>query len=148
MPSIKDKSTVEAIAQEFCSNGRNKEQTLKTMGYAKGYAESRGHTTVFGNVRVKDAISRIDAETKEKLQHNRDKAIKLLTESLVALESAISKGNIAAINARTAVIRELDAISNLHSSTLHTDDKQDIELSESQKAEAQRIANIRLAEIA
>lgn len=72
-----------------------------------------------GNIiRAKQAIQ---AETSEKMEHNRDIAIKLLTENLTALTVRVDNGDVGAIQARTAVIRELNAISNLHSSTLHTE---------------------------
>ncbi len=63
IPSIKDESTVEAIAREFCSNGRKKQEALASIGYADSYAteSGRGCEVVFSNVRVKQAISRIDA---------------------------------------------------------------------------------------
>ena len=63
MPSIKDESTVEAIAKEYCSNGRNKAQAMRTIGYAESSCKS-GQATgdVYGNLRVKAAIARIDEE--------------------------------------------------------------------------------------
>ena len=61
MPSIKDESTVEAIAQEFTSNGRNKARALETIGYSKGYSNTQGIGVVYSNLRVKQAIARIDS---------------------------------------------------------------------------------------
>ncbi len=63
MPSIKDQSTVDMIAGVFCGEGkRNKTETLRIVGYSEGYADNGlGHETVFGNIRVKAAITRIDA---------------------------------------------------------------------------------------
>jgi hypothetical protein len=67
MPSIIDKSTVEAIAREFCSNGRNKTRAMINIGYDEGYSDSgKGHKTVFGNIRIKAAIRAIDAKSAEK----------------------------------------------------------------------------------
>ena len=79
MPNIKDDSTVEAIAREFTSNGRNKAKALETMGYSKGYANTQGIIVVYSNVRVKEAIARIDDDSAEKLQWGR-------TENLQALQ--------------------------------------------------------------
>ena len=63
IPNIKDDSTVEAIAREFTSNGRNKTQAMITVGYDPVYADGgRGQNSVYGNTRTKEAISRIDAE--------------------------------------------------------------------------------------
>jgi len=60
MPCIKDKSTVEAIARAFCSNGRVKSTALETVGYSRKYSRTCG-LKVLDNVRVKAAIARIDA---------------------------------------------------------------------------------------
>ncbi len=67
MPSIKDESTVEAIARAFTSNGRKKQEALASIGYADSYAteSGRGCQVVFSNVRVKAAIARIDKEQAE-----------------------------------------------------------------------------------
>lgn len=72
MPSIKDKSTVEAIAREFCSNGRNKRKALKAVGYSDKYAEHRTDK-VLSNVGVKQAIARIDAKTAARSEYSIDK---------------------------------------------------------------------------
>ena len=67
MPSIKDQSTVELVARLFCGEcKRNKTQTLEKAGYGVGYAAGRGHVPVFGNVRVMQAISRIDTKSVKK----------------------------------------------------------------------------------
>lgn len=68
MPCIKDKSTVEAIAREFTSNGRCKQRALKAVGYSNAYAleGGRGCDVVFSNVRVKAEIAKIDGEMAEK----------------------------------------------------------------------------------
>ncbi len=66
MPSVKDKSTVEAIAREYCSNGRNEEKGLLAVGYSKNYARAGAGNKVYSNVLVKAAIARIDAKTEKK----------------------------------------------------------------------------------
>ena len=64
MPSVKDQSTAEAIAREYCSNGRNKEQGMRTIGYAESSCQSgKAVGDVYGNLRVKAAIAQIDAKT-------------------------------------------------------------------------------------
>ena len=66
MPSIKDQSTVEAIAREYCSNGRNKTEALKAIGYSKSYYEGgRSAEVVWGNERIIEAIRDIDASNAE-----------------------------------------------------------------------------------
>ncbi len=68
MPCIKDKSTVEAIAREFTSNGRNKLEALKTIGYEPSYYNTRGIGVVYSNVRIIAAIAEIDAKQAEKAE--------------------------------------------------------------------------------
>lgn len=139
MPNIKDKSTCDAIAREFCSNGRNKEQALISVGYTKSYARSGyAHTQIYANPGVKAAIAKIDAKMAKEIEHNRIISLHNLQK---AYDLAFKQGNAAAM---VAAEREKNAISNLHSSTLHTDDKQTKELNDSQQAEARRLANIRL----
>ena len=127
MPNIKDQSTVEAIALEFTTNGRNKGEALKKIGYSEGYSNTQGIIVVYSNVRVIEAIAHLDAKTREKLEHNRDIAINLLNEALQM--ARIKKDNAGMVQA----IRELDAISNLHSQIINTTDQQR-ELTESEAA--------------
>ena len=64
MPSIKDKSTVDAIARVFCGEGKRcKTETLKIVGYKPSYyLGGRSDKAVWGNERVIKAIAEIDAE--------------------------------------------------------------------------------------
>ncbi len=59
MPSIKDQTTVEAVARVFCSNGRNAELALKEVGYSDNYAEHRSNM-VLSSVVVVAAIKALD----------------------------------------------------------------------------------------
>ena len=119
MPNVNNPGTAEAIARAFTSNGRNEEQGLLTVGYSKQYARGGQGNLVYSNVLVKAAIARIDRETGGKRDHDRAVSIELLRQNLALLSERANKGDIQAIQARTAVIRELNAISNLHSSTVH-----------------------------
>jgi len=147
MPSIKDDSTVEAIACEFTSNGRNKSKTLKTIGYTEKYANSRGLKVVFGNVRVKAAIAKIDAKRQAKNEHNYEMALNKLLADYESLKAKAGNGDIQAIQARTAIIRELNDISGLHKQVI----SQEIttpQLTEAEAAalpDAARIYKLRLA---
>ena len=113
MPSIKDDSTVDRIAEVFCGNGRNKTEALRTVGYKDSYCDYHGTTVVYSNSRVKQAIAKIDAKTQAKNEHDRQIAIDLLLADYKNLAPAAGKGNIAAVNARTAIVRELDCITGL-----------------------------------
>lgn len=63
MPSIKDQSTIDLIAREYCGRcKRNEEKAMLAVGYAKSYARGgRGHEMVYANERVKAAIAKRDA---------------------------------------------------------------------------------------
>jgi len=146
MPSIKDKSTVEAIARIYYGEGkRNKTETLKIVGYKPSYYKTRGLGVVYSNVRVKEAMKAVEAETMEKHEHNQEIAINLLKSDYARLCPAADGGNIQAIQARTAIVRELNAITGQHSTTIITDDVQARALDAKQQAEADRIAGIRLS---
>lgn len=64
MPNIKDQSTVDAIAREFTGNGRDKGKALRTIGYSDSYCSTLGIGKVYSNIRVIEAIARIDDVTK------------------------------------------------------------------------------------
>ena len=96
MPDIRHNSTVDAVANYYCGEGkRNKTQTMIAIGYGKGYADSgRGHAKVFGNERVKAAISRIDAD------NARDSKItiaQVLADIAFAMEIAKERKDLASI---------------------------------------------------
>ncbi len=65
MPNIKDQSTVNAIAREFTSNGRNAYKAMIVLGYSVNYADRRS-AMVLGSVGVKAAIAEIDAKIAKK----------------------------------------------------------------------------------
>lgn len=116
-------STVEMVAREFCSNGRIKSKALKAVGYSHKYADSgRSGQCVFGNARVKAAIARIDAKDAKKLDHTRELAIQQLLDDYANLAEKAKIGHVQAIQARTSITKELNAISNLHSNLVLTRD--------------------------
>ncbi len=63
MPSITDDNVVEAIAMEYLANGMVKCLALEAVGYTRQYSRTRG-LAVYDNVRVKQAIARLQGETK------------------------------------------------------------------------------------
>ena len=113
MPSIKDDSTVEAIAQEFCSNGRKKEETLRKIGYKENYCKFRGSGVVFSNVRVMAAIARIDAAHQAKSEYGYDKAMQEINALIATLTKQIEQGNIQAKSLKLAAIKEKNCITGL-----------------------------------
>lgn len=78
MPSIKDESTVQAIAREFTSNGRKKGKALQETGYSDAYSieGGRGSDVVFSNVQVVAAIKAIDDEKQAEADITREMLVK------------------------------------------------------------------------
>ncbi len=85
MPSVKDKSTIEAIAREFCSNGRIKSLALEAVGYRERYSRTCG-LKLYGNIRVIEAIAKIDKEKQVKYEWNEQKALKELDDACLQAE--------------------------------------------------------------
>lgn len=117
MPCIKQDSTIEALAQEYCTNGRKQYDAMVTVGYTKAYANSYCGK-MWENKRLIDAIARIDAKIVKKYDHNRQIAIDLLNQNIVWLRPKAENGDVQAISALTAAIRELNSISSLHGQTI------------------------------
>ena len=65
------------------------------------------------NHKVQLAKRAIQAEVAAKLDHNRDTALNMLVGDYSYLDAKAKAGDIQAINARTAILRELDDISGL-----------------------------------
>ena len=119
MPTIKNQETVDLIAHNYCKNGHNKTRALIDAEYKPGYADSgTSHKVVFGNVRVKEAIAKIEAESHAKIEYNYELAIKSLNQVITNLEKQAKTGNISANQALTQAIREKNAITGLHSQTI------------------------------
>ena len=137
MPSIKDKTTVDAIAREYCSNGRDKAQAMRTIGYAESCCKSgKAVGCVYGNVRIKDAIARIDAKITEE-QGVTIKTIDNMYTSAYAMAQQ-TKNASAMATAATGRARLYGMDKDAH------DDKQAEQLSQAQEREARRLATIRL----
>ena len=77
------------------------------------------------NGKIIDEKQRIQSNIAKELKHNREIAIKLLTDNLARLTVKANNGDVQAASAITGVIRELNAISNLHTSTVQTKDISD-----------------------
>ena len=80
MPSIKDQSTVEALARAFASNGRKQEQAMIDIGYTPAYANSYCGK-MWENKRLIAAITAVDNENKAKTEftvHQAEKEYELV----------------------------------------------------------------------
>lgn len=98
----------------------NAYQSAIKAGYTTNTAKAKSGLWL-EEVRIKQAIFDYKAPIAEKLDHNRDIAIKLLTSDLNRLNAKADAGDVQAIQARTRIIAELNSISNLHSSTVHNE---------------------------
>jgi len=105
MATIKHEDTVEAIAREYCSNGRRKARAMRAVGYSESSSNSgRVQRSVYSNARVQAAIARIDAETGRKLDLTREAQYRRL---LGAYDIALEQRNVAGIKAVLAEINEM-----------------------------------------
>ena len=103
----------------------NATQAAIMAGYSSKGAHVRGHE-LLSNSKIIDAIKAHKTKTARKIDHNRTIAIELLHEAIaMARTSNDSKALIAAV-------RELDAISSLHSQTINSSDGLKINISKAE----------------
>lgn len=138
MPDIRNKETCEVLAQNYCTNSFNKAQAMIDTGYEHSYAFSGEGQKIYKKVQVRTAITaemaKIRAESKNKADY-----IRGLHESGVQL--SLEKGDL--VN----YTRNVEGLGRSYA--VYTDKVQDItdqqrQLTESEKAEAKRLADIRL----
>ena len=99
---------------------------------------------VLAKSHIKATILQENAKRQAKDDYNYAQACALIQEQLDNLDKLAQSGNIAAINAKAGLLRELNDISGLHKRIFIDQTDQQRELTETEKAEAQRIAQIRL----
>ncbi len=103
MPSIKDQSTVEALARAFIANDRKQEQAMIEVGYTKAYARSYCGL-MWENPKIKAAIKAID----EKQAEIGNRSVKSLDEMYqVAYDLANKRDQPAAMNGSVTGIARL-----------------------------------------
>lgn len=110
MPNIRDKSTVDAIARAFTGNcKRNKTRAMIEVGYDAVYADcGRGQKSVYGNIRVIEAIRAIDTKTQKKLDLSRESQHNKLKEAFDIAKTAKNA------SAMTSAIREQNEMLGYH----------------------------------
>lgn len=142
MPSIRNPETVDLIAQNYCTNNYNKTRAMVDAGYSAKYADTgQAHRIVFGNVRVKAAIAEKIAEISKKI----DVTVEFIVEKLLTgLQLAEQKQDLVAIARFSELLGRYKA---MFTDKYQDDSGQQRELSELEKAEARRIAGIRLKEM-
>lgn len=128
---------------EYCINGYNASQA-----YKKAYPKVKwGWNKLAPRLMAKDGIKRAIKikmdELEEKVGHSYEIAVEMLRKRLGWLNEVAEKGNIQAIQAQTAIIRELDDITGLHKQTIITEPQQK-ELTEAEAAKAQEIIDFSL----
>ncbi len=101
MPSIKDQSTVEAIAVSFCEH-RCKSRALQAGGYSKYYSERAG-LKLFTNVQLIDAIGAIDEVSQAKSERT-VQSIDSMQQAAYDLAMGCKQPS-AAVSAGTAIAR-------------------------------------------
>lgn len=136
------------IVSEYLSNGFNKTQALLSAGYSKTYAQSGPGQRLFDNVRIKQGIDRVEAEKKLVATYDRATHINHLNNLLKALQPKVDDGNVQAIRTATQILSELAASNGLHTQTINTDSEQIAEIDDNKRAEAKRLAVLRIQEIA
>ena len=147
----------QAFINEYLINGHN-----ATQAYKKAYPNTKNGWHAHGSRliakdKIKAEINRKIAILGVKAEHNRAIAIKELRYSIELYDKIIKQGEeseklglpyVQAIKGRNEAIKELNAISNLHSNTVHTAIDKPAELTESEQKEAleasNRVLNVKL----
>ena len=102
MPDIRDNSTVEAIAQAFTSNGRVKSLALEAVGYQERYSRTVG-LKLYDNIRLIEAIARIDGITEDKCDYSRESQLEKL-QDIVSTTKNQPSAVVAAIRAQNSML--------------------------------------------
>ena len=133
MPSIIDNRPLTEKQQLWCKcmyiiggdTFGNALESARRAGYkgSNNTLGQRGHELV-NNSKCVERKAVLQAESAVKLDHNRTIAIKILNEALVI--ARFKKDSAGIVQA----CRELDAISNLHSNTVHTETEAPADLSD------------------
>lgn len=126
--TAKQASFVQYYADTQSETYNNATQSMIKAGYTDNYTHRHVNRMMSHDV-VKQEIAKYRARIGKKYEHNRNIALRLLEESIAGLDLIISKneGSLAAVQAftaRTSAVRELNAISNLHSTTVTTNTDQ------------------------
>lgn len=128
------------FCREYANNGHNGAEAYR-VAYPRcntGHNENACRLLTIDSVRQE--ILRLDLQIAAKAKHNREIAVKLLNENLVFLTKRVNAGDVGAISARTAVIRELNACSGCHSSTINVKGDELPPISEVERRELLRLS--------
>lgn len=101
-----------AFCQEYIIDHNGKEAAIRA-GYSKNGAKVIG-CNLLTHINCKAEIDRLTAQRQAKAGHNYNIAVNKLLADYENLKDKAATGDIQAIQARTAIIRELNDISGLH----------------------------------
>ena len=118
--TAKQASFIQYYADPGSETFNNAMQSAIRAGYSIKTANN-SIRQVLGNIGVIEGIRQYKDKIGRKMEHNRDIAIKLLTDNLARCTTKADNGDIQAAGAITGIIRELNAISALHKSTIITE---------------------------
>ncbi len=124
---------------ETFGNGKKSAQIAGYKGTDHYYARVASE-----NVRKCEIIKRkgeLQAQVAEKMEYTRVTALRMLQDNYAMLEHKASAGDTQAIQARTAIVREFNAISGLHSSTVNTNEQAPARFTSDEVAELKRAAS-------
>ena len=138
MPKVIGLSAKEGTAVEYYCNPdsetyNNWSQSYKRAGYSVAKGWQNNGVKVLQRTRIKQAIADYRAKTGQVWEHDRLVAIEALNLNMLRLQGKADAGDVQAASAITACIRELNAISNLHSSTIALDQPEQLVLSEAER---------------
>ncbi len=134
MPSIKDDSTVNRIAEVFCGEGkRNKAETLRIVGYKDSYCDNHGTGIVYTNDRVLAAIQRIDSATQAVSVYNTTESMKRKENLLNFARSRVEKGDMDAIRTSHVILKQMDNITGLEQQHIHDHAEQPAPMTEERR---------------
>lgn len=139
--TAKETSAIEGYCNTDSDTYNNWCQSYLKAGYSKCTGWQTNAIKVLHKNCIRQAVSDFRARTGQEWEHDRRIAVDSLNLNILRLQRKADTGDVQAASAITACIRELNAISALHSSTVITHDKPQ-PLTEAQRAELQAQARV------
>ena len=132
----------QVFVNHYCTDAnQNASKAYRMAGYSAIGADGNSARLIVKDS-IKQAIAVKMAELTAKVEHSFEIAVKLLTERIGWLNKNAKAGNVQAIQAQTAIIRELNDITGLHKQII-VDTREQKMLDEAQTVEAIKIARWR-----
>lgn len=133
-----------SVIEYYCNPGSETYNNWCKSYLKAGYSECKGWQANAMRVLQKDYIRVSVAEYRAKIgqvwAHDRQIAVDSLNLNLIRAQHKADNGDIQAVGAITAIIRELNAISYLHSNTVLTSDVELEQLSQAEQEDRKRYA--------